>query len=63
MAPHDLEDAPGDDETVEAVERGLEVDPRSQRPHAKQHFEDEKAEENKLGSVYKHNHHLDTPKS
>ena len=53
MAPDDLEDAAGDDEAVEPVERGLEVDPWSQSPHTEQHLKDEQAQKDKFGSVWK----------
>jgi len=51
VGPDDLEDAAGDDQAVEAVKGGLEVDPRPQGPHSQQHFEDEQAQEDVLGGI------------
>jgi hypothetical protein len=53
MAPDDFEDTAGNDEAVEPVERRLEVDPRSQSPHAEQHLENEETQEHEFGSIFK----------
>lgn len=53
MAPDDFEDTAGNDEAVEPVERRLEVDPRSQGPHAEQHLENEETQEHEFGSICK----------
>lgn len=51
MGPYLLENAPGYDEAVEAVEGRLEVDPRAQGPHPQKHFKDEQGQEDVLHNV------------
>ena len=51
VGPDLLEGGEGDDEGVEAVEGGLHVDARPQRPHPQEHLEDEEPEEDEFGRV------------
>lgn len=51
--PEDLEHGAGDDHAVEAVEAGLHEGGHAQRVHADAHLEDERAEEQELGVVWK----------
>ena len=51
--PEDLEDRAHNDDAVEAVERGLHESSHAQRVHPDAHLEDEGAQKQELGVIWK----------